>query len=494
MASFCAGGVTSTVFTSTVLFQPPHQVRQDGLHHSIRMYDNTMVIQNQGRLPSVPGKNPNVEDESMSDGLIESLRNATPGYHPGWRQGEYSGWQDEQMSWKTTCYVGDWSFLWDVVVEGPDALKVFSDTCINGFGTFEIGQAKHIVQCTSDGKVIGDGVLMRLGEERFITQGVPALHTSWILSKGGYDATWVKVDRCQFQVSGPTALAVCRKVTGQELTDIKFMRFADVEIDGHPAWALRQGMAGEIGFEFHTDREHGEAILAAIVEAGQEHGIRELGRRTVMINHLEAAFPTGNWHYLKQSFHPELAGSGEWIRNHFDTYGLASTIRGSYDSNDVNDFLQSPITLGWGKSIRFDHDFVGREALEKEAANPTRSRVTLEFDKKDVIEIYASLFDQDDPYTFLEIPHSPRWIAWADKVLDDDRNVVGLSGTPGYSYYFRKVLALAYLDVAFAEPGTRLTLVWGDPGTRQKKIGVTVAPAPYKKDNRRGDLTMSASK
>ncbi|MCZ4535937.1 hypothetical protein O4159_10775 [Gordonia terrae] len=424
----------------------------------------------------------------MGSDVIEGLRRANPGYHPGWGQGEYTDWQDEQMSWKTTCYLGDWSFLWDVVVEGSDALRVFSDTCINSFEKFPVGRAKHIVQCTSDGKVIGDGVLMRLGEDKFITQGVPAMHTSWVLSKGGYDATWTQVDRTKLQVSGPNALAVCQKVTGQALTDIKFMHFGDVEIGGHPVWALRQGMAGEVGFEFHAAQEHREEITAAILAAGAEFGIRRLGRRTVMINHLEAAFPTGNWHYLKQSFHPELAGSGEWIRERFDTYGLVSTIRGSFDSDDVNDYLQSPVTLGWGKSIKFDHEFVGREALEAEMANPNAQRVTLEFDSEDVVAIYASMFADGEPYAFLDVPHPQRWIAWADKVLGPDGDVVGLSSVPGYSFFFRKVLTIAYIDPALAEPGTRLTVVWGEPGRRQKNIGVTVARAPYKTDNRRVDL------
>lgn len=425
-----------------------------------------------------------------SQPTVHALRSTTPGYHPGWGQWEYTSWQDEQMSWKSTCYVGDWSFLWDVIVEGPDALRVFSDTCINSFAKFDIGQAKHIVQCASDGKVIGDGILMRLGHDRFITQGVPALHTSWVLSQGGYQATWASLDRCKFQVSGPTAFAVCNAATeGADLAEVKFMRFVDTTIAGHPVWALRQGMAGEIGFEFHGAQEHAEDIVAEILRAGAAQGIRRLGRRTVMINHLEAAFPTGNWHFLKQSFHPELAGSGEWIREHFDTYGLASTIVGSFESDDPADYMQTPVALGWTKSIKFDHEFVGRDALEREMAAPTRRRVTLEFDSDDVIDIYASLFGDGEPYAFLDIPHAQRWVMHADKVIDGDGRTVGLSTNPGYSYFFRKVLALAYLDPSYCEPGTRLSLVWGNPGAQQRLIRVTVAPAPYKADNRRAALS-----
>lgn len=427
----------------------------------------------------------------MTADLITALRAARPGYHPGWGAQEYTDWLDEQLSWKRTCYVGDWSFLWDLVVSGPDALKVFRDTSINGFESFQVGQAKHVVQCSPSGKVIGDGVLMRLSEDSFVTQGAPALYTSWVIGKGGYDVHTETPDRFQLQVSGPTALPVCQKVTGSSLTDVKFMRFAEAEIAGVPVWALRQGMAGEIGFEFHGPREGAQTALDAILEAGEEHGIRRLGARTVMINHLEAAFPTGNWHFLKDSFHPALAGMDAWVREHFDTYGLVSALRGSFESDDVNDYLQDPITLGWGKSIRFDHEFVGREALEVISADPPRRRVTLEFDPDDVVDVYVSQFREGDTYDQFEIPHSPRWTFHADAVLHQGR-VVGLSTNPGYSRFFGRMLALAYVDTALAEPGTRLKLLWGNPGTPQKEIGVVVAPAPYKTDRRRSDLTTAS--
>jgi len=42
--------------------------------------------------------------------------------------------------------------------------------------------------------------------------------------------------------------------------------------------------------------------------------------------------------------------------------------------------------------------------------------------------------------------------------------------------------------VEHAEPGTEVTVVWGNPGHPQKHIRATVAPAPYKQDNRRADV------
>ena len=58
-----------------------------------------------------------------------------------------------------------------------------------------------------------------------------------------------------------------------------------------------------------------------------------------------------------------------------------------------------------------------------------------------------------------------------------------------YSYYFRQMLSLGVLEVSLTEPGTEATIVWGRPGMPQKHIRVTVAPVPYKRDNRRLDVS-----
>lgn len=424
----------------------------------------------------------------MSREIVDYMRALQPGYHDGWGAREYSGWQDEQLSWKTDCYLGDWSFLQDLEVTGPDALKLFSDTCVNSFANFAIGQAKHIVQCNSAGKVIAEGVLMRHAEDRFTTQSTPALYTAFVASKGGYDVQWREIETFQYQVSGPKALAVCEKVVGHPLTDVKFMRFADTTIAGCKVQALRQGMAGEIGFEFHGTAADAAAVKAALLEVGADFGMRQLGARTAMINHLEAAFPTGMWNFLKDFFTPDVAGYNEFIGRTFDLGELRPVLRGSFVGDDITDYFKSPYELGWGKSVKFDHDFMGRAALEAEAAAGThRRRVTLEFNADDVVDIYASMFRDGQPFEFMDIPHPQRWITWADRI-ERDGALVGISTVPGYSLWFRKVLALAYVDPQFAEPGTSVEVIWGAFGTPQKRIRAIVQPAPYKQDNRRADL------
>src|SRR5205809_7280692 len=61
---------------------------------------------------------------------------------------EFTNWRDEQRSWRETCALFDQSHhMTDLYVEGPDALKVFSDLGVNTYKTFKVNQAKQFVAC-----------------------------------------------------------------------------------------------------------------------------------------------------------------------------------------------------------------------------------------------------------------------------------------------------------------------------------------------------------
>jgi vanillate/3-O-methylgallate O-demethylase len=87
-----------------------------------------------------------------------------------------------------------------------------------------------------------------------------------------------------------------RRFSAEEIVAALKQRFREVTIAGRKVLPLRQGMAGEVGFELHGALADGPPVYPAILEAAADFGIRRLGHRTAMINHLEAAFPTGAWH------------------------------------------------------------------------------------------------------------------------------------------------------------------------------------------------------
>ena len=418
----------------------------------------------------------------MSKDLINYLRNIPPFYNPGWGGPQYTDWMDEQMSWKQTCYIGDWSFLRDLVIEGTDVLKLFSEISVNSFANFDIGQAKHVIHCNENGKVIAQGLLMRVGEQKFLNQSGSSWYAEFILKKAKYNASCHVQNTFFYQVSGPKALYVVEKAAGEGLRDINYMRFRNIWINGREVICLRQNMAGEIGFELQGSKEYSQEIYNTILDVGKDFGIRRLGHKTAMINHLESCVPTHAWHYFPDHFSTE--GYEQFLTNN----GKHQVkIKGSYEGDDINDYFLSPVEMGWTKNIKFDHDFIGRKALEAEVANPKRAVVTLEFNNEDMVDIYTSLFHEGDPYEPMDLPHQDMWITWYDKVLKDGK-LIGISTVPGYSYYFRKILSLTFIDIEFSKPGTEVVVVWGNPGRPQKHIRATIASAPYKKDNRRIDL------
>ncbi len=154
----------------------------------------------------------------------KDMRGTPPGYFTSrWGLPEYTDWQDESLSWKEACYIGDWSFLWERRFKGPDALKLFSDISVNSFTKFDLGQSKHVIHCDDNGKVIHEGILSRLSDDEFMLFGRGCFWADYKLRHGKYNCTSKADDWFNLQVSGPNAIHVVEKASGQSLRDVKFM-------------------------------------------------------------------------------------------------------------------------------------------------------------------------------------------------------------------------------------------------------------------------------
>ena len=420
---------------------------------------------------------------------VESMR--TPPEVYAWSrfgQPDYTTWLDESLSWKETCYIGDWSFLWQHRFRGPDVLRLFSDISVNSFERFGLGQSKHVIHTNRSGKVIHEGILTRFAEDEYVLHGRGGFWVRYNLERGNYDVSVKQEDWFIYQVSGPNAIKVLAKLDpATSFLDAKSMWVSPITISGHRIWALRQGMAGEIGFELQGPAAIGKEVYDAVIEAGQEYGIRKMGGRVAMINHLEACYPTIATDYIPAIFDDELADYLEYFRSAMPSFAQPAYIAGSYPGREISEYYRSPIELGWGRNVNADHDFLGHEALVAEKENPRRVIRTLVWNAADVAEVYTSLFRKEPNYTYMEMPRDQRGFMWADRV-ERDGALVGVATSRGYSYWFREMLSLATIDVDHGEPGSEVTVIWGNPGDPEKAIRAVVAPAPYKADHRRLDL------
>jgi syringate O-demethylase len=169
-------------------------------------------------------------------------------------------------------------------------------------------------------------------------------------------------------------------------------------------------------------------------------------------------------------------------------YEGSASIGGSFVSDAVEDYYFTPWDLGYGHLVKFDHDFIGREALEEKAREEHRQKVTLALDDDDVARTIGTMFGRTDRAKFLDWPSAVYSMHPFDRVTVDD-DTVGVSTWIGYSANEGKMLTLAVVDAEHAEPGTEVTLVWGEEegGTAkptverhvQTEIRALVSPVPY---------------
>lgn len=401
---------------------------------------------------------------------------------------EYTGWRDEQMSWKETAYIhGNLNPTPTFRVKGSDAVKFLSHYCVNTIQNFPVGTGKHGIMCTEEGLVMQDGVMIRVAEDDFITYWMSPYIAYLAMVKGGYDLEGsedLTMKVFLFQVAGPRSLEILEKATGECLHDIKMMDHRMSSIDGRPVRILRVGMAGTLAYEVHGDVKDAHPVYTAIYGAGQEFGIRRLGHHAYMMNHTEDGFPQAYYHF-PYPWDEDTAFSG-----FLDNIGMNIRFRHFTGSmgNDIHLRYRNPVELGWAKMIKFDHDFVGRKALEELMAHPKRQMVTLEWNTDDVIDVYRSNFQPGETYLPMDTPnhhpikHGENWLH-ADQVLRDGK-LIGISSGRAYSYYFRQMISLSSIDTVYGALGTDVVVLWGEPGKRQKEIKAKVARFPYLSENR----------
>lgn len=415
---------------------------------------------------------------------------------------EFTNWRDEQLAWRKTCVLYNQSHhMVDIFVEGPDALKMLSHLTINSFKNFPVNKAKQFVPCSYDGYVIGDGILFHLEENKLVFVG-RAPTANWIKfhgETGGYDVSIVYDDRSpsrpmgkpvtrvhyRYQIQGPNAEQVIEKLNGGPYPDIKFFTMGYINIAGRKVRALRHGMAGAPGLEVWGPYEEGEEIREAILEAGREFGIVQVGARAYATNTLESGWIPSPLPAVYTG--EKMKAYREWLPA--SSYEAVGSIGGSFYSENIEDYYVTPHALGYGPFIKFDHDFIGREALEKMADEPQRKKVTFAWNSEDVIKAMSSMFEQGEVYKYIDLPLSNYTSASYDKIISAGQ-VVGFSMFAGYSFNERSMISLGIVDPDI-NIGDEVTLVWGEEGGgsqkttverhRQIEIRAIVSPAPYSK-------------
>ena len=438
-----------------------------------------------------------LEDKIRAAGNpVDMLRNAPSGPYQFPIKAEFTNWRDEQEAWRHGAVLFDQSFhMTDQYIEGPDVKRLIQDLAVNTMANFRKDVAKQIVFCSHDGYLVGDAIMFILEDDRVNIVNKP-INRNWVqfhVETGGYDVEAVTDDRAldntgrrlgyRFEVQGPNANAILEKLNGAPIEGFRFFGMGYVNIAGIRVRALRHGMAGAVGLELFGPFDDYDRIRDAILEAGAGMGLLRAGSRTYStVAHESGWFPSP----LPAIYSGEaMKPYREWLGA--DSFEANLSLGGSLVSDNVQDYYLTPYDIGYGHIVRFDHDFIGRAALEAKKGQPHRHKVTLRWNKDDVVRVFASMFNHGDRYKYLDMPAS-HYATCPYDLVSKDGAPVGLSHYPVYTSNVAGWISLALVDEAVAAPGTEVTITWGEPdgGTRkptverhvQTEIKATVAPCP----------------
>jgi len=217
----------------------------------------------------------------------------------------------------------------------------------------------------------------------------------------------------------------------------------------------RQGVTGEVGYEFMMRTESGRAheLWRKIREVGKDFGLRELGFKAQMIGHTETGIAT-----VIRDFLP-ARGSPEQLKRMMSHWMAAD----EFESIDwvIAEQLCSPAELGWAHTVSLDKKaFHGRDALAREAdaGGPRRRLMGLVWSNEDMTQLYASQFRDSPGAPPPDLPTGQFRVLFL-KVLAD-RKELGWASGYAYSPTLRRMISLARLDRRI-EADTEVEVVWG---------------------------------
>ena len=409
---------------------------------------------------------------------------------------EFTNWLDEMRAWKERCALLEQSYhMTELHLRGRAVIPFLSELATNRFDPFPARRAKQLVLAGHDGYYIGDGILFREEEEFFRLVGAP-FASDWVQYNAESTHHDIEVKRddnyvvrvgprdvFRFQIQGPRAFPLMREVAEGGLPDIQFFHIGEFRIAGHTVRALRHGMAGELGYEIYGPWDAQQAVREAVERAGEKHGLCKVGALAYSTTGTQSGWMPMP---LPAIYHgPHMKPYREWLNGFF--LEIFGSLGGSFVSDDIVDYYVDPVELGYRQLIDFNHEFIGREALREKAANPRRAKVSFVWNADDVMAIIRSSLAADGvPGKYIAQPN-PMYATFESDAVMKGGKVVGISQWSCHTPNANTFLSLGVVDVALARPGTDVTLLWGEPGSRRRtvekhevrEIRAKVAPAPF---------------
>ena len=241
---------------------------------------------------------------------------------------------------RNTCGTYDICPMQKYMVSGRDALDMLNRMVTRDLRKLNINRVTYCCWCTDEGRIIDDGTVFRLDEDRYmLTCGSPCL--AWLRKSAlGFDQLTIEDVSEKFaalSLQGPTSYATLKAMGLEGLETLKPFGVMHFPFNGENLMVSRTGFTGDLGYELWTDPSQALALWDALYSAGENYGIHPYGETATNMARLEAGFIMPNME-LQESL---------------------KTIHFEHD--------QSPfeLNLGWLVDFKKPH-FNGRRALLEE--------------------------------------------------------------------------------------------------------------------------------
>ncbi len=313
--------------------------------------------------------------------------------------------------------------LFKYQIEGRDAARLLSRMTVRGFEALKIGRVAYTCWCDSNGKVIDDGTVTRLAEQRFLlTAAEPTL--AWLTRLGrGLDLEVTDVSEriAALSLQGPTSRDVLLQCSDADLDGLRFFGTTNARLDSAEVRISRTGYTGDLGYELWCDPADALRVWDALQSAGRAYGIQPAGLDALDMVRIEAGFIM-----LGVDYH--------------------SSLRVTIDAR-----RSTPYEIGLDWCVDLDRDaFVGQEALRAEASHGARWKL---------VGLEADWHELEQLYERHQLP--PRLAPAASRqtlpVYADGR-FVGQVTSSVWSPLLKRQLGLASVEARHALPGGRLQL------------------------------------
>lgn len=225
-----------------------------------------------------------------------------PGYYP--RPGEtFQQTVDrEARAVREAVAIYDGAPLGLYAVEGPDAAALLDHVGTARYSNLAEGMGRYGLMLTEDGLIFDDGVVFRLGADRFLVScstgnaDAVGLHLEkvaqvarpdWQVRIVNLTAQWTNATIC-----GPLARQVLAGLTDIDLSPVAFpfMGWREGRVAGLPARVARVSFTGELSFEINVRPRDLPALWQALLSAGAPHGIIPIGSEANHVLRVEKGF------------------------------------------------------------------------------------------------------------------------------------------------------------------------------------------------------------